>query len=72
MPKYYFEIKNGHSLKDPSGLDCTDDEDALEKGEVIAQKVAETTKRAGRRVAIHREDGVTVGALPVRRKVGKA
>jgi hypothetical protein len=68
MPKYYFEIKNGHSLRDPSGLDCANDDDALQKGKVIAQKVAETTKPASRQVAIHREDGVTVGELPVRRK----
>jgi sensor histidine kinase regulating citrate/malate metabolism len=68
MPKYYFEIKNGHSLRDPSGLDCANDDDALLKGKVIAQKVAETARSARRQVAIHREDGVTVGEVPVRRK----
>jgi hypothetical protein len=68
VPRYYFEIKNGHSLRDPSGLDCANDDDAIQKGKVIAQNVAETTKPASRRVAIHREDGATVGELPVRRK----
>ncbi len=69
MPRYYFELKNGHSLKDPSGLDCANDDDAVQKGKVIAQEVAGTTKPASRRhVAIHREDGVTVGKLLVRRK----
>jgi hypothetical protein len=68
MPRYYFEIRNGHSLRDPSGLDCANDDDALQKGKVIAQKVAETAKPARRKLAIHREDGVTVSELPIRRR----
>ena len=36
MPHYYFDIKDGHGLVDPSGSDCDDDTDAIEKARVIA------------------------------------
>ena len=36
MPHYYFDIKDGHSLVDPSGLNFKDDGDAIAKAEVIA------------------------------------
>ena len=36
MPHYYFDIKDGHRLVDPSGLNFKDDDDAIAKAEVIA------------------------------------
>jgi hypothetical protein len=36
MPHYYFDIKDGHRLADPSGLDLKNDDDAIAKAEVIA------------------------------------
>ena len=36
MPHYYFDIKDGHRLVDPSGLNFKNDDDALAKAEVIA------------------------------------
>jgi hypothetical protein len=35
MPHYYFDIKDGHRLVDPSGLNFKHDDDALAKAEVI-------------------------------------
>jgi hypothetical protein len=36
MPHYYFDIKDGDRLVDPSGLNFDDDDDAIAKAEVIA------------------------------------
>ena len=36
MPHYYFDVKDGHRLVDPSGLNFKDDDDALAKAKVIA------------------------------------
>jgi hypothetical protein len=36
MPHYYFDIKDGHRLVDPSGLSFKDNDDALAKAKVIA------------------------------------
>jgi hypothetical protein len=40
MPHYYFDIKDGHRLVDPSGLNFEDDDDALAKAEVFAIAVS--------------------------------
>jgi hypothetical protein len=31
MPHYFFDIKDGHRLVDPSGLNCKNDTAAIEK-----------------------------------------
>lgn len=36
MPRYFFDIKDGHRLVDPAGCDCDNDHDAIEKAKVIA------------------------------------
>jgi hypothetical protein len=36
MPHHYFDIKDGHRLVDPSGLNFENDDDAIAKAEVIA------------------------------------
>jgi hypothetical protein len=36
MPHYYFDIKDGQTLVDPSGLNFKNDDDALAKAKVIA------------------------------------
>jgi len=36
MPHYYFDIRDGRRLVDPSGMNFKNDDDALAKAEVIA------------------------------------
>jgi hypothetical protein len=36
MPHYYFDIKDGHRLADPSGLEFKNDDAAIAKAKVIA------------------------------------
>ena len=36
MPRYFFDIKDGHRLVDPSGLNFKNDDDAIARAEVIA------------------------------------
>jgi hypothetical protein len=36
MPHYYFDVKDGHRLVDPSGLNFKNDADAIAKASVIA------------------------------------
>jgi hypothetical protein len=36
MPHYYFDIKDGHTLVDPSGLNFKTDGDAIARAEAIA------------------------------------
>ena len=36
MPHYFFDIKDGHRLVDPSGLELKSDDAAIAKAEVLA------------------------------------
>jgi len=36
MPRYFFDIKDGHRLVDPFGSDCKNDAAAIEKARVLA------------------------------------
>jgi hypothetical protein len=36
MPRYFFDIKDGHGLVDPSGSDCKNDAAAIDKARVLA------------------------------------
>jgi hypothetical protein len=40
MPHYYFDIRDGRRLVDPSGMNFKNDDDALAKAEVIAVGVS--------------------------------
>ena len=40
MPHYYFDIKDGHTLIDPSGLNFKTDDAAIARAEAIAIVVA--------------------------------
>jgi hypothetical protein len=36
MPHYYFDIKDGHTVADPSGLNFRNDDDAISRAQAIA------------------------------------
>jgi hypothetical protein len=40
MPHYYFDIKDGHTLVDPSGLSFKTDDDAIARAQAIAIMVS--------------------------------
>jgi hypothetical protein len=66
MPRYYFDLANGHRLADPSGLDCRDNEEAKAKAEVIARQVAaDAPNSGGRRLTIVNEDGEEITTVPI-------
>jgi hypothetical protein len=53
MPRYFFDIKNGHRLIDPAGLDCRNDQETIEKVAIIASQIAEHASLSeGRHVAV--------------------
>jgi hypothetical protein len=54
MPHYDFDIKDGHSLGDPSGLEFENDDAAIAKAKVIAIGVSLDTPAVDpkRRIAV--------------------
>ena len=67
MPRYFFDVKDGHRLFDASGFDCDDDADAIIKGAVLAIGVSldKPEDDHERRVAIINDEGREIGTLPV-------
>ena len=67
MPHYYFDIKNGHRLVDPAGLDCLNDSDALAKAKIIAVAVHDDDRgnQHQRYIAIIDDTGLEIMKVPV-------
>lgn len=67
MPRYFFDVEDGHSLFDPSGFVCDDDTDALIKATVLAIGVSldKPEDDPKRRIAIINDEGREIGNVPV-------
>ena len=73
MPRYFFDVKNGHRLIDPSGLDCRNDGEARAQATEIAKQIAiDVPASAGvRHVAILDSERKEVGKVPVHSNEGQ-
>jgi hypothetical protein len=59
MPRFFFDVKNGHRLVDPAGVDCDGDAAARKQGIAIANAIAAEVPKSGpRSVAVGTKRGV--------------
>ena len=67
MPRYFFDVKDGHTLFDALGFVCDDDTDAIIKATVLAIGVAldKPADDPERRIAIINDAGREIGTVPV-------
>jgi hypothetical protein len=67
MPRYFFDVEDGHRLFDASGFVCKNDTDAITKAAVLAIGVSvdEPEDDPERRVAIINDQGREIGNVPV-------
>lgn len=68
MPRYFFDIKDGRRLVDPSGLDCRDDADAISKGETMARQIeadGSVDMDPQRHVAVINQEGQQIGKIAI-------
>jgi hypothetical protein len=67
MPRYFFDVTNGHRLFDKSGFVCDDDTDAITQAAVLAIGVAlyKPGDDPKRRVAVINDEGREIGTVPV-------
>jgi hypothetical protein len=67
MPRYYFDIKDGHRLVDPSGLAFKTDHDAIERAKVIAIGVSidKPETDPARHISVLNEARVEIFKAPV-------
>ncbi len=67
MPRYFFDIKDGHRLVDPSGTDCKNDAAAIEKARVLAIGVSLDKPEVDpkRHIAVINDAGREISRMPV-------
>jgi hypothetical protein len=65
MPRYFFDVKNGHRLIDASGLDCKDDNEAAIKADIIAKQIAKDAPPSApsRHIAVLDSDRKQISAV---------
>jgi hypothetical protein len=67
MPMYFFDVKDGHRLIDPTGVECRDDGEAETQAIAIAAQIAtDVPASAGiRHVAILNGSREKIGEVPI-------
>ncbi len=67
MHRYFFDIKDGYILIDPSGFDCESDIDAIDRANVMAVGVSldKPTVDPTQRIAIRDDAGREIDSVPV-------
>jgi hypothetical protein len=67
MPRYFFDVEDGHRLSDAKGFVCDDDSAAIIKAMVLAVGVSLDTPEddPGRQIAIINDQGRKIGNVPV-------
>jgi hypothetical protein len=67
MPHYFFDIKNGRRLVDPSGSDCKNDAAAFDKAKVLAIGVSldKPAVDPTRRISVLNADRTKISTVPV-------
>jgi hypothetical protein len=69
MSRYFFDVKNGHRLVDPSGLDCRNDQEAIKNATVIARQIARDAPPTGpRHVSVLNSDREEVSKVPINKE----
>ena len=74
LPQYYFDIKDGHRLVDPSGMNFNNDDDAIGRAEVIAIGVSLDKPEVDpkRHIAVINDEGQEIFKVPVYSKPAAA
>lgn len=74
MPNYFFDIKDGHRLIDPSGKTFKNDDDAIAMAKVFAIQVSLDMPKVdpSRHIAVLNQDGDEIFKVPVYSKPNAA
>jgi stage III sporulation protein SpoIIIAA len=73
MPRYFFDVIDGHRLSDPAGLECRDDAEATAYARTIARQIATDAPTSSRRhIVVINDNRQEVGAVPVAAETQRA
>jgi hypothetical protein len=68
MPRFYFDLSNGHRLQDHAGLDCDNETDAKQKADSIAGDIARQADAVPKKhLTVVNEDGRDIYQAPIKK-----
>jgi hypothetical protein len=67
MPRFHFDIIDGVKIKDPVGMDCSEDQARRVAGSIARQIAIDVGTRHARKVVVVDEHGVEVHEEPVQK-----
>jgi hypothetical protein len=67
MPRFHFEIINGVKIKDPVGMECSEDQARQVAGSIARQIAIDVGTSHARKVVVVDEHGTEVHEEPVRK-----
>jgi uncharacterized protein DUF6894 len=68
MPRFYFDLSNGHRVQDHAGLDCDNETDAKHKADSIAGDIARDAETVPKKhLTVVDEDGRDIYRAPIRK-----
>lgn len=71
MPKFHFEIRNGHTIEDPQGFELATKEEAEKLAEDIARQIAiDVGDTTSRKVIVSTDKGEKLYEVPIKVAVG--
>jgi hypothetical protein len=72
MSRYFFDVENGHRLIDPAGLECRDDQEAIDKAAIIAQQIAKDVPSTsdGRHIAVLNNERKEISRILITSRAG--
>jgi hypothetical protein len=66
MPRFFFDLTNGHRIPDHAGLDCKDEVSAKQAADSIAAEIArETVETPRHRLTVRTEEGDDIYQVPI-------
>jgi len=69
MPRFYFDLSNGHRVPDHAGLDCDDETDAKQKADSIAGGIADQAEVIPKKhLTVVDEKGEDIYQAPIRKR----
>jgi hypothetical protein len=68
VPRFYFDLSNGHRVPDHAGLDCDNEKDAKQKADFIARDIARQAEAIPKKhLTVVDERGEDIYQAPIKR-----
>jgi hypothetical protein len=68
MPRFFFDLANGHRIPDHTGLDCDDEVSAKQIADSSAADIARSVEISSNRLIVRTEEGDDIYQAKIRKR----